>query len=110
MLLPLAMIDPGAGAGGAIIMLAIIVSVIAGVIHFFSRYYFAICLGAAATQFMLFLIPWILLDVLDPNSGDRMYFSMRLLPWTFLLPLVGSAYTGLLARVLRWLISSPEDE
>lgn len=111
MQLPLAMIDPAAGAGGAVVMLALIVSLIAGIVHFFSRHFFVICFVAALAQFIFILIPWVLFDVMDPDSGDRVFFSMRLLLLSFLLPLAGSAIAGMPAMLIRGVISLfPEGE
>lgn len=98
---PLAMIDPGAAAGGAIVLLSVIVSVAAGIVHFFLRPYWLVCLGSGLTLFLPVFFAWVCLDVLDPDSGDRMYSSMRLLPWAFVFPFVGATYTGLPAVIFR---------
>ena len=97
----LAMINPGAGAGGGLVCIVLLVSLGAGFVHFASTRYFTICFAAGASVFALTLVVWITADVLDPESGDRMYYSMPLLPWSFVLSFACSAIAGLPAVILR---------
>lgn len=96
-----AMIDPGAGAGAGLIRISVQISLITLLVHFVSDRFFTICFSAAAILFAIVFASWVWLDVLDPNGGDRWAYSAFLLPWAFILPLVGSAVAGLPAVVFR---------
>ncbi len=95
------MIDVGAGAGGGLICISVLVSLISLPLHVVYDRFFTICFSAAATLFVLVLGLWIWFDVLDPIGGNRWAYSAILLPWAFVLPLVGSAVAGLPAVAMR---------
>ena len=96
------MIDPSAGAGGAILATCLfVVTPAAVVLHICSRRFLLVSFGIALTSFLFWFALWIWLDVLDKDSGSRMWNSLPMVVAGFWLPLIFAATIGIPVFLVR---------
>lgn len=104
------MIDPGAGAGGAMIAACMFVILpVAVLLHAASRRYIEICFELAFAHFLLWFLLWIWLDVLDPESGARKWTMIWFLVWDFIGPLITAMIAGVPSLIYRGLRTRQND-
>lgn len=97
------MIDPAAGVGGAIVATCLfIVTPAAVALHACSKRYFLISFGIALTSFLFWFALWIWLDVLDKDSGSRLWSSLPIVVAGFWMPLIFAATIGLPFCLIRY--------
>lgn len=98
------MVNPAAGAGGALIAVCIfIVAPVALLLHACTKRYFLVSISIALVNFAFWFGLWIWLDVLDPNAKDRMWRSLPLVMAHLWMPLLVSATIGLPFLFIRYL-------
>lgn len=101
------MIDPSAGAGGAIVATCLFVVTPAAIaLHTYSKRFFLVSFGIALTNFLLWFALWIWLDVLDKDSGSRMWYSLPIVVAGFWLPLIFAATIGFPFFLVRYVRAS----
>jgi hypothetical protein len=89
-------IDPSVGVGGPIVATCLFVVTLAAVVlHICSRRFLLVSFGIALTSFLFWFALWIWLDVLDQDSGSRMWNSLPMVVAGFWLPLIFAATIGL---------------
>lgn len=99
----IAMIDPGAGAGGGLLVLSLVVVFPISIsLHLYSRRFFVVCASVTCGFTLLLLALWMYLDAGVPERGSA---SFRLVWLGFLLSLAMS----ILAGVIVWLVRAAED-
>ena len=93
----LAMVDPGAGAGGGLIAMCLFcVAPLALIAHFFSRRFFLVAFAAAGVFTLFTFMLWLFFAVTASGRSDG---SFRLVWMGFLLSFVASLVAGIPAAL-----------
>lgn len=90
-------------AGGGLVFILLFVVVPAAFVgHLGCRRFLTVSLVISACFTMFLAILWLVFDVLDHTSGDRMWASLPIIPVGFVASLITCLNVGLPITVARW--------
>lgn len=99
------MIDPAAGAMAGLIAISLfVIGPTSSLLNLLFNRFATICLGLAGSFFVVVLVMWIQLDVLDPKGGRRMWMSFPLVILSLIVPLIAAILFGAPAAFVRFLL------